>query len=374
MSKLDTAPYKGVRDFYPEDQFIQNYIFSVWKKTVESFGYEEYNASILEPSEIYKEKSGQEIVNEQTFTFVDRGGRNVTLRPEMTPTLARMIAAKKRELTLPLRWYSIPNLFRYEAPQRGRLREHWQLNIDIFGVNDIEADVEIILLAHKILINFGAKENDFKILLNNGSQGDTGSTAKIMEALAAKGITNIEFDPSLTRGQAYYTGTVFEFFDTHPDNKRSIFGGGRYDDLLELFSEEKVPAVGIACGDVVIKAFLETHNLLPEYKSNTHINICVVSKNEFSAAEDLAQELRDAGYNISVDWSEKKLGDQIKGADKRKVPYIIVVGPDEAESRTYKLKNLATGQEIEGSVESLKLELTKISSTGFGRRAQDKAF
>ena len=122
MSKLDTASYKGVRDFYPEDQFAQNHIKNVWRKTVESFGYEEYDASILEHTEIYTEKSGQEIVNEQTFTFTDRGGRKVTLRPEMTPSVARMIAARRRELPFPLRWYSIPNLFRYEAPQRGRLR------------------------------------------------------------------------------------------------------------------------------------------------------------------------------------------------------------------------------------------------------------
>lgn len=359
MSKLDTAPYKGVRDFYPEEQFIQNHIFNVWKKTVESFGYEQYDASLLEPSELFKQKSGDEIVNEQTFTFTDRGGREVTLRPEMTPTLARMISAKKRELGLPLRWYSIPNVFRYEAPQRGRLREHWQLNIDLFGVDNIQADIEVIKIAYTILTNFGAKETDFKILLNHGTKGDTGATDKIIAGLKDEGITNTSFDPTLTRGQAYYTGTVFEFFDSNPENKRSIFGGGRYDDLLALFSDELVPAVGIAAGDVTMKDFLETHGLLPEYKSSARIYVAVLSEAQFSTARQLSDQLRAAGHNVAVDWSQKKLSDQIRTADKRNIPYLIVVGDDEAKSLTFKLKNMKTGTEIEGSIDSLKLELAK---------------
>ena len=131
-NKLGTESYKGVRDFYPEDQAIQNYIFSIWSKVAERFGYVAYNASILESTELYKAKSGDEIVNEQTYTFLDRGGRSVTLRPEMTPTVSRMVAKRERELAFPLRLYSIPNLFRYERPQRGRLREHYQLNADIY--------------------------------------------------------------------------------------------------------------------------------------------------------------------------------------------------------------------------------------------------
>ena len=141
---LSAEPYKGVRDFYPEDMWMEEYIFETWSYVAESFGYEKYGASVLEPAELYKAKSGEEIINEQTYTFVDRGDREVTLRPEMTPTVARMIAARRHELTLPVRWYSIPNLFRYERPQRGRLREHWQLNCDIFGTSDVSADIEII--------------------------------------------------------------------------------------------------------------------------------------------------------------------------------------------------------------------------------------
>lgn len=152
---LSTDSYKGVRDFYPEDAAIQQYIFDTWSKTAESFGFERYDASILEPSALYKAKGAEneEMVNEQTYTFTDRGGREVTLRPEMTPTIARMVAAK-RDHSFPLRWYSIPNLFRYEREQKGRLREHWQLNCDIFGIDEVAADVEIISLAYQTLMDF----------------------------------------------------------------------------------------------------------------------------------------------------------------------------------------------------------------------------
>src|SRR3954471_23954159 len=136
---LSTQPYKGARDFYPEDKRLQNYLFGKLRHVVESFGYEEYDAPILEPLELYAAKSGEEIVNEQTYTFTDRGDRQVAIRPEMTPTVSRMVAGRRQELAFPVRWYSIPNLWRYERPQKGRLREHWQLNVDIFGVAGFEA-------------------------------------------------------------------------------------------------------------------------------------------------------------------------------------------------------------------------------------------
>ena len=263
--KLSTEPYKGVRDFYPADMAVQSYIFDIWKKTAESFGYEEYGASVLEPANLYKAKSGEEIVNEQTYTFTDRGEREVTLRPEMTPTLARMVAAKKRELVFPLRWYSIPNLFRYEQPQRGRVREHWQLNVDLFGLDGIEADVEVISLAYKVMKNFGAKDEDFEIRVNSRNilrkifegklinesflstavrlldrkekmkpgefeKGIKEITSKpidlyikadkeiedLLQNLRLQGVNNVKFDSTLARGFDYYTGMVFEIFDTNP--------------------------------------------------------------------------------------------------------------------------------------------------------------
>src|SRR3990167_3524426 len=165
--KLSTESYKGVRDFYPEDQFILRYIFEHMERVCELFGYEEYGASVLEPSELYRGKTSEEIVNEQTYTFIDRGEREVTLRPEMTPTLARMIAGKAREITLPSRLYSIANVFRYERPQRGRLREHWQLNADIVGAEGAAADAEIIAIAHGVMRSLGADERNFEIRVSD---------------------------------------------------------------------------------------------------------------------------------------------------------------------------------------------------------------
>jgi histidyl-tRNA synthetase len=164
---LSTQPYKGARDFYPEDKRLQKYMFKSLRKTVERFGYEEYDAPLLESLELYLAKTGEEIVNEQTYTFQDRGGRDVVIRPEMTPTVSRMVAARRQELSYPLRWYSIPNLWRYERPQRGRLREHWQLNVDVFGINDQQAEFEIISLASQLFKDFGAKPDMYEIRINS---------------------------------------------------------------------------------------------------------------------------------------------------------------------------------------------------------------
>ncbi|MHB0977940.1 MAG: histidine--tRNA ligase [Minisyncoccota bacterium] len=410
-NKLGTDSYKGVRDFYPEDQYIQNHIFNVWRKTVESFGYVEYGASILESSELYKAKTGDEIVNEQTYTFLDRGDRGVTLRPEMTPTVARMIAGRRRELAFPVRWYSIPNLFRYEAPQRGRLREHWQLNTDIFGVENIEAEIEIIQIAYKVMRNFGASHDDFLIRINsrkimnllyklfdldsqtsqkvsklidkknkvptetfsasiNEILGDKSevfidlitSPKKLLErlgedspevkeifqitsALEKLGITNITFDQTLMRGFDYYTGIVFEVFDTNKDNPRSLFGGGRYNDLTAIFNDESIPAVGFGAGDVTLKDFLETHNFLPTYKTTTDLYIAVLDEKYFAETELLANNLREQGLRVAVDFTLRKVGDQIKTADKQKIPFVIVIGEEEIKNKKYKVKNLASGVE-----------------------------
>src|SRR3954468_12365722 len=164
---LSTKTYKGARDFYPEDKRLQKYVFGKWRQMAERFGYEEYDAPILEPLEIYLAKTGDEIVNEQTYTFKDRGARKVAIRPEMTPTVSRMVAGRRQELGYPLRWYSIPNLWRYERPQRGRLREHWQLNVDIFGVKDTSAELEIITLVDAVFKAFGANDNMYEIRLNH---------------------------------------------------------------------------------------------------------------------------------------------------------------------------------------------------------------
>lgn len=164
---LSTQPYKGARDFYPEDKRKQDYMFSVMRACVKKFGYEEYDAPILESLELYAAKSGEEIVNEQTYTFTDRGDRQVAIRPEMTPTVSRMVAGRRQELAYPTRWFSIPNLWRYERPQRGRLREHWQLNVDIFGESGLAADHEVIQVADSIMKGFGAKPDMYEIRINS---------------------------------------------------------------------------------------------------------------------------------------------------------------------------------------------------------------
>lgn len=418
-TKLSTESYKGVRDFYPEDLFVQNYIFNTWKEVVEKFGYIEYSASILESAELYRAKSGEEIVNEQTYTFTDRGDREVTLRPEMTPTVARLVAAKENELTFPLRWYSIPNLFRYEKPQRGRLREHWQLNVDLFGVENRSADTEIITVGYQIMKKFGAKDTDFSIKINNrkivnalyekfglnpensykaskvidkkAKMSPDGFEASIKELLHDKakdfisllesdeklleyigtenpdvkdlvatieellnaGIENVVFDPTLMRGFDYYTGMVFEVFDLSPENNRSLFGGGRYDDLTSLFGGKKIPAVGFGEGDVTMKDFLETHGLLPTYKPSTDLYVCLVGNEFQSKGNEIAKKLREEGLNVAVDLSGKKLGEQMKIADRQKIPFVVCVGENEINSGIYPLKNMLTGVESKVRIEEI---------------------
>lgn len=418
MSTLSTQPYKGARDFYPPDKRLQKYMFAKWREAAERFGYEEYDAPILEPLEIYLAKTGEEIVNEQTYAFEDRGGRKVVIRPEMTPTVSRMVAAQRQELGYPLRWYSIPNLWRYERPQRGRLREHWQLNVDIFGVESIDAEYEIITLVDTAFKAFGARKDMYEIRLNSRklidsalggylklSQKEQQAIAKLIDrmakvsksdflskvdaALSAKakadgaaekllalleakqlnklppelrshdsvaelerilarlaeaGIKNTVFDISIMRGFDYYTDIVFEVFDTHPDNNRSMLGGGRYDGLVGLFGVKPVPTVGFGWGDVTLANFLELHHLIPDLPSETDIYV-VLAGDVGEAAQKPIAELRAKGLNVAVDLSGRKLGDQIKTADKKGIAHVLVIGEIELKTGKFTLKNLQTGQE-----------------------------
>lgn len=164
---LNTQPYKGTRDFYPQDMRLRTFMFDKWRQVCRNFGYEEYDGPILEPLELYASKTSEEIVNDQSYNFTDRGGRKVIMRPEMTPTVSRMVAARRQELGYPLRLFSIPNCFRYERPQKGRLREFWQLNADLFGVEGIEADIEIIQLADALMKSFGANTGSYEIRINS---------------------------------------------------------------------------------------------------------------------------------------------------------------------------------------------------------------
>lgn len=423
---LSTQPYKGARDFYPEDKRIQKYMFDVLRKTVEKFGYEEYDAPILEPLELYLAKTGEEIVNEQTYAFEDRGGRKVAIRPEMTPTVSRMVAAKRQELAYPVRWYSIPNLWRYERPQRGRLREHWQLNVDLFGLQGISAEHEMVLIVDAILQAFHAKRSMYAIKLNSRkftdyilgeyigfdtvqaysvaklidrmhkmdhadftvqldalctpTQREHGSVQKLLDVLEAKrfsalpeavrnhpslaqiqvlidllaeaGIDNVEFDATLMRGFDYYTDVVFEVFDKHPENNRSLFGGGRYDGLVGLFGVEPVPTIGFGMGDVTLQNFLELHQLLPKLHPETNAYVVLVG-DVFKQAQKPIAEMRAAGLHVAVDTTGRKIGAQIQAAEKKGIHYVVFIGEREIAEEQFVVKNLQTGVEEKHGISRL---------------------
>lgn len=390
--KLSTDNYKGVRDFYPQDQRVLEYIFSKWKSVLSKYGYEQYSASPLEYAEIYRQKSGEEIVNEQTYTFIDKGEREVSLRPEMTPTVARMVAKKSKELSFPLRWFSIPNVFRYERPQKGRLREHWQLNVDMFGLDSIYAEVEMIQIAYDIMIEFGLNDSQFVIKVNNRKllnsffnntnlsddqkhkviklldrknkvdnfdqllkeiAGKAFSfnpeideeTAAIVDILKKRGISNIEFDPYMVRGFDYYNGLIFEIFDTSPANNRSVFGGGRYDNLTQIFSSDNIPAIGFGMGDVTLRDVLETYDLLPSFTDTNDIYLVTLHENFIEETMTLADELRKLGLKVIADFSGRKIGDQIKKALTKGCTYFAAIGDDEIYAKKLTLKHLATKKE-----------------------------
>ena len=428
MAKLSTQSYRGARDYYPEDKRVQAYIFTVWRTAAERFGYVEYGAPILEPVDIYAAKSGQELVNEQTYSFVDRGNRSVAIRPEMTPSISRMVAARRQEIGLPARLYSIANFMRYERPQHGREREFWQLNTDIFGVDNLLAEFEMIRLSNQVMTDFGASSDDYVIRVNDrklisfimanylGLEAADGTTmcklldrkdkitseqfeeqarqilagvdvsdgfsrlsrllnAKTMAGLpeeilqsdavheirslfsllSSANITNARFDITLMRGLDYYTGTVFEVFDTNSENSRSLFGGGRYDGLVGLFGVEPIGTVGMAIGATTMEDFLRTHGLLPKLRPTTHVGIVAIGES-LKGALAAADELRTLGVNVEVDITGRKFDKQLRALDKKDVPFALIVGEDEIASGDYTLKNLESGEEQ-------KLPLASIAQT-----------
>lgn len=417
MSKLNTQPYKGARDFYPEDKRLQDYIFSTWRTVCHRYGYEAYTAPALQPIELYTAKTSDEIVNEQTYSFTDRGGRTVVMRPEMTPSVSRMVASKRQELAYPLRWFSIPDCWRYERPQRGRNRQFWQLNVDLFGVATVDADLEIISLADAIMKEFGGNESMYQIKINSRKlinlimnqylELDSTQAKRMIQLfdkkdkmpadafvaqareilapervevglenlyqlikaktladlpssliesqavkeiqvlftlLAERNISTVTFDITLMRGFEYYTDIVFEVFDLAPENNRAMFGGGRYDGLVGTFGVEPIATVGFGMGDAPIENFLSTHKLIP--KLNTATQVYIVSIGDvLSAAQDVAEQMRQQGLNVAVDLSDRKPDKQIKAALKLGVPYLLFVGEEELQNHKFILRNVETQQE-----------------------------
>jgi histidyl-tRNA synthetase len=419
-SKIKTV--KGVREFYPEQMFLRNFIYDKVRSASQVFGYQEWDGPFIETIDLYAAKSGEELVKKQSFTFEDRGGEAVTLRPELTPSLARMIAAKQGELTFPVRWWSFGPFWRYEQPQKGRSREFFQWNIDMLGVSSPEADAELIAVGATFLRSVGLTPERALIYVNNRRLMDSEFEAlgitqekrldvsnlvdrrtkmepakwdayalelgltqvqldglkdilgnfdlwkksdelvRLFAALEALGVREyVKFDPNIMRGLLYYTGTVFEAFDTSGSLKRAIFGGGRYDNLLADVGGQPLSGVGFAMGDVVIGIILQEAGLLPEFEpSPAQVLVTVFDEKLWMQSFALASALRKAGLNVMVYPEPAKLPKQFKFADKMKMKVAVTVGPEEAEKGLVAVKNLSNGEQVIVTREAVIGEVNKI--------------
>jgi histidyl-tRNA synthetase len=405
-SKIQSV--KGTREFYPEQMALRNFIYDKVRAASRSFGYQEWDAPFIESIDLYAAKSGEELVKKQSFTFTDRGGDFVTLRPELTPSLARMIAAKQGELTFPVRWWSFGPFWRYEQPQKGRSREFFQWNIDMLGVSSPEADAELIAVAAKFLRSVGLSPEQAAIYVNNRRLMDSEFDAlgiplenrmdvsnmvdrrskmesakwdsyvlesgisetqlnglkdilgnfdlwkksdelvRLFAALESLGVKEyVKFDPNIMRGLLYYTGTVFEAFDTSGSLKRAILGGGRYDNLLADVGGQPLSGVGFAMGDMVIGIILQEKGLLPEFTpSPAPILVTIFDESLMQESFSLSAELRSAGLNVMCYPEPVKLQKQFKFADKMKARIVLTVGPDEAANGQVAVKNLINGEQV----------------------------
>ncbi len=431
-AKLSTQPYKGARDFYPDDMRIRNYIFDTWKEVCKRYGFEEYDFPIIEPYEIFAAKTGEEIVSEQMFTLKDRGGRRLAVRPELTPGTVRMLAQRYNKLIKPIKWFMIGSNWRAEKPQKGRGREFYQLEMNTFGCMKVEADVEIFSAMIDIMKEFGANEKQFRVYysdrklikallqdtlkldketqiktrrimdkmkkisnkefesqlkdlgLENGmidrikffmkSKGSISNSTNLVKAIPQdilnknKGFLTLkelqkqlvdydldkycEFDPSIIRGFDYSDGIVYEVFDMNPSNNRSMFGGERFDKLINIFGNEyEMPSTGFAMGDVTLLEFLKGWDLLPALSTYTKVLVTIFSENTKKYSFNIAAKLRSEGINTLTYLEDKKLDKQLKYADRKNIPYVIIIGPDEMKNDTIQLKDLKEKKQKEIKLE-----------------------
>jgi histidyl-tRNA synthetase len=394
-------PLPGFRDFLPDDCAVRNYIFAGWRDISRRYGFVEWDGPVLELTDLYRKKSGAEIVD-QLFNFTDKGEREVSMRPELTPTLARVVAAHERAFKKPLKWFSIGQFFRYEKQQRGRLREHYQLNCDIIGESDFGADIELIALCIDILRAFGLTEKDFVVRISDrefwtdflrqqelpterweevlqivdksgreprekteeklgklagpvfsifDKGGRSGKLDRLVDGLGARGLAGfVDIDVKIVRGLAYYTGTVFEVFD-RAGKLRAIAGGGRYDNLIGQLSDSAVsmPALGFAMGDVVLGELLRERAATREkleaaIKDQNKIDIYVVIAKEQRRADALEQiqALRDRGYRVDYPLTADKVAKQFQTAENAGARIAVLYGDEWPQ---VKVKNLATREE-----------------------------
>ncbi len=408
MKKVIQA-VKGTRDFYPEQMAIRIWLYNTMREVAESFGYQEYEAPFLETLELYAAKSGEELVKDQSYAFTDRGGSEITLRPELTPSLARMIAQKQKELNFPVRWWSFGPFWRYERPQKGRTREFFQWNVDMLGVSSPESDAENAAVLATFFQRVGLSPQQVIIKVNNRRLIDDRLDAFDIPAdqrpgvsswidrrekmtpeawleygkdigLSPEQITNLremladknlwqqsadltrffaviealglrqyfEFDPSIVRGLLYYTGTVLEAWEVGGEIKRSILGGGRYDNLTRDVGGDPIPGTGWAMGDVVITLILEKYGLLPKdlkvYPASVFLT--VFDQERMLDSFRLATELRRAGLKVVCYPEAARLQKQFKYADRIGAKVTLVLGPDELEKGQVAVKNLISGDQV----------------------------
>ncbi len=395
-------PLPGFRDFLPDDCAFRNALFARWREVCRGYGFVEWDAPILEPTELYQKKSGPEIVG-QLFNFTDKGEREVAMRPELTPSLARVVAAHERAFRKPLKWFSIPQCFRYEKQQRGRLREHFQLNCDLIGDASPAADVEIVALAIDLLRGFGFTAGDVVVRLSDREFWtdllrthnvpeerwsellgvidksereprektaerlgplagpvfevlDGGGRSEKLEQLVAqleqRGLADyVKVDLSIVRGLAYYTGVVFEAFD-RAGALRAIAGGGRYDNLIAHLSDGAVslPAVGFAMGDVVLGELIkETPPAFARFadvvrrQSALDLYLIIAKEEQRPNALRHLQQLRDAGWRVDYPLAAAKVGKQFQAAEAMGAKITLLYGD---EWPAVKMKTLATREEV----------------------------
>ena len=383
---------------------MRKHIFDVWHEIAESYAFQPYDGPPLEPLSLFTAKSGQEIVG-QLYNFEDKGERAVSLRPEMTPTVARMVAARERHYKKPIKWYSIPQLFRYERQQKGRLREHFQFNADIFGESDPAADAELIAMLIDLLRGFSLTAEDFVIRLSsrnawqdffNQNGGDeskaydfyqaidklertapeesekkfqalgftleqvrnfiaagepTDELQAVLDNLTARGMSEfVKIDYNVIRGLAYYTGVVYEAFDRH-GKFRAIAGGGRYDQLVSLVSggKKNIPAAGFAMGDVVLLELLKDRKLLPRIEGNIEIYALLEDESKRPATLSMIQVLREGGWNVEYPLAPIKPDKQFRRALELGAEFTVRIEDDESAV----LKNLNTKMEKKMPIEEL---------------------
>jgi histidyl-tRNA synthetase len=392
-------PLPGFRDFYPEDLAFRQSLLEICRGTARRYGFQEYDGPPLEPLDLYKKKSGEELLG-QLYQFIDKGERSVALRPEMTPTLARMVAAKHRDYKKPLKWFSVPQVFRYERQQKGRLREHYQFNADIIGEPSLGAEVELVALLIDTLRNCGLTSADVVVRMSDRqfwldflrtknvpedqwyavfqaidkserepeekSREALGALAddvfqvlregapserltEVMAGLRARGLADFaRVDFRIVRGLAYYTGIVFEVFDRQGEF-RAIAGGGRYDDLLEKFGNEALPALGFGMGDVVIGELLKARGKSLPNIASLELYVIIAEETYRSAAGAVVQQFRDAGFSVDYSLAETKFKKQMEAATYRGVSQVIIVD-EKILQDVISVKNLITREQIDLSL------------------------